>query len=189
MFRSADIRSFLSGSALSEPAKFAVLLLAVHLFWKYTFSDGPAGMVFFFNTDVTFLFAPLTKHLTRVVGWLLQHSACPVVVNGSRLVSLADMETIRVVWSCTGVKQMLMMTLILSAAAGPWRHKAWYLPVSLALMSVFNVLRIYLISLLTFRGLLAFEWAHTGGKYVYYAFIFLLWWLWQEKIVTHESDC
>ena len=189
MVRFADIRKVLSDSVLSESAKFALLLMAVHLFWKFSFSDGPVGMVFFFNTDATPLFAPLARRLAQATAWLLRQSACPVVLNHCRLISLPDMHVIHVVWSCTGLKQMLLMTLVLMTAAGPWRHKAWYLPVSLLVLIVFNVLRIYLIALLVFRGLLAFEWAHAGGKYVYYAVVFLLWLFWQKNFTTHESDC
>lgn len=183
------MRRALSRPGFLEPAKLAAALLLTHILWRAAFSGGPAGMVFFMGDDVSRLFAPIGRATASAAGWLLSCTGEEVVTRGCHLYSLRMPGSIDVVWSCSGLKQSLAFTLALLIACGPWRRKAWYLPLCLVALFLGNIVRVSLIARFTWSGYCSFQTAHVCAKYGYYFLLFFLWLLWQKMSVRCESDC
>ena len=112
-----------------------------------------------------------------------------VVAKGYHLVLQPQWDIIAIVWSCVGLKQTLILLMALAVARGPWRHKAWYMPLGVILLALINLFRLSATAGLVFAKCCSFPVAHEVGKYAYYAGLFLLWVGWQELFGNHESDC
>jgi exosortase/archaeosortase family protein len=94
--------------------------------------------------------------------------------------------TISIVWGCTGIKHLFIFTCIMACYQGTWRKKIWYIPVGCLILTVYNVIRIGLIVLLTNGHPQRFGFLHDRFfNYIYYTIIFLLWLYWEEQITKN----
>ena len=117
-----------------------------------------------------------------------------------------------IIWSCTGLKQFIMFSFIMAFYYGPARKKLWFIPLSLFILAVVNILRLVIILIIIrepfpewFIGTNEWyngrTWENTQVTYwqfykdwfnvfhkdvftwLYYdGIIFVLWLVWEEKI-------
>ncbi len=99
-----------------------------------------------------------------------------------------------VVWidsGCTGLTLMALFAGFVIAYPGPWKKKAWYIPVGIFVIYIVNLIRVLALALN--HGHSSFEFNH---KYTYtiftYAAIFGLWMLWANRLsgmsLTRSED-
>lgn len=82
---------------------------------------------------------------------------------------------------CTSLKQWLHWFFLMLIFPGPWKHKAWYIPLGLVIVEFINVMRVVGISLFLIRFPHDFELAHEYiFKTMFYVIIFLMWVVWVE---------
>lgn len=82
---------------------------------------------------------------------------------------------------CTSLKQWLHWLFLMLIFPGPWKHKAWYIPLGLVIVEFINVMRVVGISLFLIRFPHDFELAHEYiFKTMFYVIIFLMWVVWVE---------
>ncbi len=85
---------------------------------------------------------------------------------------------------CASLKQWLHWLFLMLIFPGPWKHKAWYIPIGLVIIELTNVVRICGILLMQMQwpGPNTFHIAHDYVfKVFFYLVIFLMWVLWVEK--------
>ncbi len=117
-----------------------------------------------------------------------------------------------IIWGCTGLKQLFMFTFILAFYYGPIKKKLWYIPLSLFILLLINILRLVVIFVIIkdpfpewFISVNEWynqrTWINTKECYqlfytdwfnvfhrdiftwIYYdGVIFILWLIWEEKI-------
>jgi exosortase/archaeosortase family protein len=84
--------------------------------------------------------------------------------------------------SCSGLKQFYQIIVLFVLFPGPWKHKLWFIPMSLFIMHMVNILRIVILSVMVIWKPeywdFVHEWILRPGFYVV---IFLLWVWWVEK--------
>lgn len=174
---------------------FMVTLMVANYFWKWTMvGDENGAAVTWFGLDVTAPFELMASHIASVVYWLL--SLCRDTVT-----FLPQTHTIRfdsgsgtsIIWGCTGLKQSfiwlcLMLTVRQAGEENQkcsrlWLHKLWYIPLGWLCCYLFNILRIFLISLFIEYHPDWFPVLHDYiFKYLFYGLMFGLWVLFVEKI-------
>jgi exosortase family protein XrtF len=113
---------------------------------------------------------------------------------------LGDNETIRTIgiagthglWigdPCNGLTLFALFSLFIIAYPGPWKHKAWYIPVGITLIHIMNVIRIAALYIITLERP---EWLDFNHTYLFqtlmYGFIFLLWYVWIKKFSSKKAD-
>lgn len=116
-----------------------------------------------------------------------------------------------VIWGCIGLKQFVMFLFIMILYYGPKKKKRWYIPMSLLILIIVNILRQAIISIIikdpfpewfiTFNEWrYGIQWENTQENYwrfytdwfelfhrdlftwIYYdGVIFMLWLIWEEK--------
>jgi exosortase/archaeosortase family protein len=89
---------------------------------------------------------------------------------------------IKIVWSCSGLKQMFVFFCIIAFYPGAEKHKLWFIPVGLLLIWFLNVLRISAIVGVFAHFPEQFDFVHEMSKYIFYFVIFMFWVFWEEKI-------
>lgn len=84
---------------------------------------------------------------------------------------------------CDGLSVMVVFALFIVAFPGPWRHKAWYIPLGVGIIHLANVLRVVALCIVVTIDyeLLNFQHDYTF-QIVVYGLVLLLWFLWVKRI-------
>ena len=175
-------------SYLKGVAYFVVILLASHFLWKYSFIEGKdlrgLPQIFLWRSyDLSFIFNNTVELLTSQVSWLIQDVFNMDVVMLKNSVYVKEVSSlVKIVWSCSGLKQMFVFFCIIAFYPGSEKHKLWFIPLGILLIWVLNVLRISGIIALFEYYPDNFDLFHEFSKYIFYFVIFMFWVLWEEKI-------
>ena len=132
-------------------------------------------------------------------------------INGN-ILQFKNSIPIEIVWGCTGLKQVFMFTFIITFYFGPTKKKLWYIPMSLVILIIVNILRLAIIFLIIRNPFPEWfitvnewynnhTWSNTKENYIqfykdwfnvfhrdiftwlyYDGIIFILWLIWEEKI-------
>jgi len=133
------------------------------------------------------------------------------IINGYTLY-FENSIPVDIIWGCTGLKQLFMFTFILTFYFGPVKKKLWYIPMSLVILLLINILRLAIILIIIRNPFPEWfipvnewynncQWVNTKECYlkfyedwfnvfhrdvfvwIYYdGVIFVLWLIWEEKI-------
>jgi len=165
---------------------FLIVLFATHFLWKFVVDgDMNSQHIAIFGKDLTPLFYRLSQWTNQAVFWFagLFPGTENLSINDT-LISFTDSNfRLRIIWGCTGVKQLYIFIAIIALYYGPWKKKLWYIPLGCILLSAFNIIRITAILFLTHHHSERFEFLHDQlFRYMYYGIIFLLWVYWEEKV-------
>lgn len=161
---------------------FLVMMFVANVVWKVFVQGGEETPPFFlglFNIAAPFDFVGHWVARTSVI--FLHLFDYPVRISGTEIYYMNGLG-IKIVWGCTAIKQSFIFFCIMLASRGLWKRKLWYIPIGLVLIQCFNVFRIAIISAWMQRHPEDFHVLHEGIlKYLFYAFIFLIWVAWEEK--------
>lgn len=177
---------------LKGVAIFAILVVVIHFTWKFTVTEDELNnRISWLGIDLTTIFEKAADTVTDQSAELLSVAGVePERLSGNRL-QFEHGRRLRVDWSCTGLKQAVVFTIIVLVFPGRARHKLWYIPAGLMLIWAFNVVRITAVAAFFSRNPESFDFLHEYlFKYLFYGLIFLLWLIWVEKFVpvtTQES--
>ncbi|MBN1463683.1 MAG: archaeosortase/exosortase family protein [Paludibacteraceae bacterium] len=163
---------------------FMLILLISNFVWKQTISgdEGNNQVLLFGTFDISAPFNYMVIHITKVVKMLLTILGYPVHSHFVNDICFVNHRHVIVVWGCTAIKQSFIFLCIMTFTQGPWKPKLWFVPLGLLLVYLFNLLRIFIISLIVQSHPEYFYLFHEILlKYLFYGLIFLYWMLWEEK--------
>ncbi len=162
---------------------FMVVLLCANYFWKLTIDgEEDGGLVYWLDWDITTPFDWMAEHITHVVYTAIAVFRDTIFLRDPVTMQFTTGNSLRIVWGCTAIKQSFIWVCIMLFARGPWKHKAWFIPLGLLVVYLFNLLRIFLIALSMEHHPEWFEFLHTYFfKYIFYGVLFLMWVWWTEK--------
>lgn len=124
---------------------------------------------------VTSLYASIIHDILSKIGY------CTQLINSRNYFS--NMHHCTIIFGCSGIKQTLMILVIILFARGSWVHKTWYALVSVALLTLYNVFRLCFLTAIVRDNPEWFGFLHdVVFKYSYYFLMFLLWLLWDEYL-------
>lgn len=171
--------------------QFVILLFFFHFSWKIAISgDMDSEYVYLFGKDITPGWMNKLCEYTALVAYKVIHlfpGGEKFIIDGTRLYFSDGLNVIRIIWGCTGFKQMYIFAGIMLFYRGPFLKKLWYIPMGCVILSIYNIIRISSISGLTRYHPERFDSLHDGiFRYIYYGLIFLLWVIWEEFIVQKE---
>lgn len=172
---------------------FLFLLFFFHFAWKLSIEgDSDSDFILLWGHDITpDWFHTICLWLTQAASWVVhQLPGGGELVRESIYMWFPDGGiTIRIIWGCTGVKQLFIFSCIMLFYRGPFLKKLWYIPLGWLLLTLYNILRIALITYFTNGHPERFDSLHDGiFRYIYYALIFLLWVCWEELIVKKRLN-
>lgn len=163
---------------------FLVTLLVANYFWKWTMSGDENGdAVTWFGLDITAPFEFMACHIASVVYWLLSLVRDTAYMAGEHTIRFDSGSGTTIIWGCTAIKQSFIWLCLILTVRGGWRHKWWFIPLGWVCCYLFNILRIFLISLFIEHHPEWFPVLHDYiFKYAFYAMLFGLWVWFVEKI-------
>ena len=175
---------------------FMITLFVANYFWKFTMvGDEDGEIVTWFGLDVTAPFQLMSCHIASVVYWLISLVRDTAYMVGEQTIRFESGSGTKVIWGCSGLKQMFIWTCLILTVRGGGKHKTWFIPLGWVCCHVFNVLRIFIISLfIEFHP----DWFHVLHdyifKYLFYVMLFGLWvWFverirWKCPVDTAQAD-
>lgn len=171
---------------------FLVLLFFFHFSWKIAIDgDHEGDQIFIFGKDCTpAWFGTVTLWLAQAVHWLVRlfPGSENFMIEGNILYYIGGGFRNHVIWGCTGLKQMFIFSGIMFFYRGPFLKKLWYIPMGCLILTLYNIVRIALISVFTNRHAERFDMLHDGiFRFIYYGIVFLLWLVWEEFIVNKKK--
>jgi exosortase/archaeosortase family protein len=171
---------------------FLFLLFFFHFSWKIAIDgDMDSEFIYLFGKDITpDWFNTASRWLTQAASWFVHlfPNTDDLVTKGSYLYFPNGKTGINIIWGCTGIKQMFIFSGIMICYFGPCLKKLWYIPMGCILLTVYNVIRIGSITMLTNGHPEKFDSLHNGiFRYIYYTIIFLLWLYWEEKMIKKHK--
>ena len=175
---------------------FMITLLVANYFWKFTMvGDEDGAVVTWFGLNVTAPFDMMARHIAAVVYWMIGLFTDSAFQPDAYTIRFIGGSGTRIIWGCSGLKQSfiwicLILTVVPFKNRKLWLHKAWFIVVGLVCCYAFNILRIFLIAILTAHHP---EWFHLLHdyifKYLFYGMLFGLWVIFVEKIRSNVSAC
>lgn len=161
---------------------FFVLIFSFHFlysFWNYTLDYWPI------KSWVDKLFAWASALLFDQSTWTLEHIFNFDFFTRGKTIWFLNNENfysgVTVAPECTSLKQWMHWLFLMLIFPGPWKHKAWYIPLGLVIVELTNVVRIVGISLFLKPFPHDFALAHDGiFKVMFYVVIFLMWAVWND---------
>lgn len=194
---------------------FIFLFVVFDLIWKITIGFGEGDnerILLFLGKDLTAYTDSACLWTAKATHWIV-HDLLGYETFHRRGITLFFEGAIPVdiIWGCIGLKQFFLFLFIMCLYFGPWKQKCWYIPMSLFILIVVNILRQAVISIIikdpfpewfiTFnewrQGIV---WENTSANYwrfytdwfelfhrdlftwIYYdGIIFILWLFWEEK--------
>lgn len=88
---------------------------------------------------------------------------------------------------CNGLSLFVVFAIFIMAFPGPWRSKAWFIPIGIILIHLINAIRIAVLSVLASVNYELFNFQHDYTFYVVvYGLVFLMWHIWVKYISPHS---
>ena len=118
-------------------------------------------------------------------NWVLEHIFGLDFVTKDQSIAFLNVNgtysAVTVAPECTSLKQWLHWLFLMLLFPGPWKHKAWYIPLGLVIVEFTNVVRVVGLALFLKHFPNSFELAHDViFKIMFYVVIFLMWAIWND---------
>lgn len=168
-----------------DTALFVFITLVVHFTYRY-WERANYFSIFGVGILTPELFEWFTEHVyqhTRViVDLILPNTAL------DKTFYFANQCSVRIVHSCSGVKQMLQFILLIALYPGPWKHKAWYIPLGVLIIHLTNTFRLVGLCVVMANWPTHWHFAHDYPfRIIFYVVIFFLWVVWNDKFYHGKS--
>lgn len=163
---------------------FMITLFVANYFWKFTMvGDEDGEVVKWFGLNLTAPFDILSRHIAAAVYWLVDLFRDTVTMTDAYSIRFDSGSGTRIIWGCSGLKQSFIWLCLILTVRGGWKQKLWFIPIGWICCYAFNILRIFLITLLIEQHPDWFHMLHDYiFKYLFYGMLFGLWVIFVEKI-------
>jgi exosortase/archaeosortase family protein len=170
---------------------FAIILMVANFFWKYNVmgdeDEGLNSLVAFWSINITPPFVWMAKHVAVVTETVLQTLGFNISLKPDNILGYPNGNGVQIIWACTGLKQAYIFCCIIAFNRGSWKKKIWFIPLGLLVVYLFNIFRIAVIAACMEFHPDWFKFLHLYlFKYIFYGIIFLMWVLWEEKVITTQ---
>lgn len=167
-------------SSYKDILLFLLILFVVNILWKLSVTENVIthNVELFRCVNITPIFDFFVKYNVKIITFFLTFFGYDFYVNPEAKIIFSSGVFVQVVWGCSAVKQSFIFLCIMLVQKGSWKHKLWYLPISIIILLIFNSLRLVCLTLIEEANPSLFYFSHTIMKYIFYLIIFILWWIW-----------
>jgi exosortase/archaeosortase family protein len=186
------MKHFLSNNQIKpliNIAIFAILILGFHFFFRWWVHGDNKYW------PIEGLIAPAYDFLSNLLYnnsiWVLRHlTNYDFTVSDELRTIYLGKGYVGVNSGCSGLKQFLQWLVLMSFFPGPWKHKAWFIPMGLLIIHIINVMRITMLSAYLYYEPSQTSWTFAHDYLLrpfFYVIMFLLWVVWVEKFVGKKT--
>ena len=165
---------------LKDVILFVVITFAIHFLYRYWAN----------KTDywpVSKLMHTSHDRAAQIVYdhsiWIIDNMlGIPFTTGEKRVLYFQNNGFIGINESCSGLKPILQFILLLLIFPGPWKHKAWFIPMGVVIVHLTNLFRISGLAVVTITIPQYWDFAHDNlFRPFFYVVIFFLWVWWVER--------
>jgi exosortase/archaeosortase family protein len=122
--------------------------------------------------------------------WLIDHVLnIPITTDETRTIHFQNNGFIAINQGCSGLKPILQFLLLMLLFPGPWKHKAWFIPMGIVIVHFTNLFRITGLAVVTVTIPDYWDFAHDNlFRPFFYVVIFFLWVWWAEKFRKKQTS-
>jgi exosortase/archaeosortase family protein len=156
---------------------FIVITVVFHkLWWQFSSIIKSVG-------GVLDLANWLATQVFQTSFWVIHHLVDPMAMKEEiNTIRFSNNGYIAVNESCSGLKQFYQIIILFLLFPGPWKHKAWFIPLSILIMHLTNVFRIIVLGVVVLWKPEQWHFIHDWiMRPFFYVVIFLLWVWWVER--------
>jgi exosortase/archaeosortase family protein len=165
---------------LKDVMIFIIITLLIHYmyrFWANTLDYRPITVQMMQAHEM------MAQYVYDQSAWIIVKVLnIPVVQGENRYFYFENSGFIAITHGCSGLKPMLQYLLLMLIFPGPWKHKAWFIPMGVVIVHLTNLFRISGLAVVTITIPSYWDLAHDYFfRPFFYVVIFLLWVWWVEK--------
>ncbi len=178
--------------AMKDVIIFSIILLFFHFLWKL-FVGSFFAVNFIFDSANA-----LAYEVFRASRWVLE--TLHVNVTTFNELSIGGTLHKNVIYypenngfvyvnaSCSGLKQFYQWVILMLLYPGPWKHKAWFIPLGLLIIHVVNIFRIVSMTFVTINYSQHWNFIHDYiMRPFFYVVMFALWVWWNERFYHRKK--
>jgi len=170
---------------LFDTLLFVVITLAIHyLFrlWANQYEYRIFGVKILTPSFMGGMTDIVYSHTKIVVDLILENSTF------EKTFTFLNRCSVTIVSSCNGVKQILQFALLILVYPGPWKHKAWFIPMGIVIIHFTNVFRLAFLCGVMANWPQHWFFAHDyPARIIFYVVIFFLWVWWNDRFHHRKS--
>jgi exosortase/archaeosortase family protein len=172
--------------AFKDVAIFMIILIFFHFLYRFFSSDINA--VRFINNSSDWL----AEQVFVTSRWILEK--LNVDVTAFDQLNIGNSIRKRVIYypenngfvsvnhSWSGLKQFYQWVVLMLLYPGPWKHKAWFIPLGMVIIHIVNLFRIVGMTFVTIHLSQHWDFIHDYVmRPFFYVVMFALWVWWNEK--------
>ena len=165
---------------LKDVIIFVIITLTVHYSYRYWANSAnyrPISQQMHWAHD----------NASRIVfdqgSWIIRNILnIPFITDENQTMYFQNNGFIAINESCSGLKPMLQFILLMLLFPGPWKHKAWFIPMGAVIVHLTNLFRISGLAVVTVTAPEYWDFSHDYlFRPFFYVVIFFLWVWWVEK--------
>ena len=169
---------------------FMLSIAAIHFLWKLgSNANADDSEILFYGIDFTAFFDVINVTWTKsVLAFIRLFEGDNIAMNQNLLTFQDTNNMVRIVWGCSGIKELIMAVVMLLTAQGKLTQKAWYIPLSVAIIILINYVRLVILCYAVQHSYELFDILHRYiGRIMMYGGLIALWYIWMEKIQINNK--
>jgi exosortase family protein XrtF len=159
---------------------FIIITLTIHFSYRYWANETQYWPI---EKQMTIAHDKASWIVFNQSVWFIDHVLhIPITTDENRTIYFQNNGFISISPGCSGLKPILQFVLLMLLFPGPWKHKAWFIPMGIVLVHLTNLFRITGLAVVTVTIPEYWDFAHDNlFRPFFYVVIFLLWVWWVEK--------
>ena len=165
---------------LKDVIIFVIVTLTIHYTYRYWANSKHYWPV---ENQMNLAHEKASQMVFDQSVWLIDHVLkIPITTDENRFIRFENNGFIAINHGCSGLKPILQFVLLMLIFPGPWKHKAWFIPMGIVMLHFTNLFRITGLSVVTVTIPEYWDFAHDNlFRPFFYVVIFFLWVWWAEK--------
>jgi len=172
---------------LKDVAIFIIITLTIHYTYRYWANTTHYLPI---NSQMTLAHEKMAGIVFDQSIWIIDNILhIPVTIEENRLIRFQNNGFVAINHGCSGLKPILQYLLLMLIFPGPWKHKAWFLPMGIVIVHLTNLFRICGLAVITVTIPEYWDFSHDYlFRPFFYVVIFLLWVWWAEKFRAKSEE-
>jgi exosortase family protein XrtF len=164
---------------LKDVLIFMLITLAIHFAYRYWANSTKYWPI---QTTMGNAHENMAQIVFNQSGWAIDHILNIPFTTKDRTFYFENNGFITINQGCSGLKPILQFILLMLIFPGPWKHKAWFIPMGIIIVHLTNLFRISGLAVVTIKMPEYWHNAHDNFfRPFFYVVIFLLWVWWVES--------
>ncbi len=154
---------------------FAIILFGFHFLYSAVVNEDLmiSGLEPLYLYLRVLLFQHSTWVIEHILGYNISRQGFNIVFESGGMIIIDE--------SCSAVKWFAHFLILMLLFPGPWKHKAWFIPLGLLITHLVNIIRISGLAIVFVNRLPSFDFYHDFVfRPLFYLVLFLMWVAWVE---------